>query len=201
MKSERRIHWPAAASVIALLFCVAVSRPAAAQEDFSALVKRLQQEKPDFAKRQQALLAERYDLADRPAPGVTMSGGKPVQEGVRVKLPRGMTWEMLAAMSPEDIKTRDFWPAGFFPLPHPHHEAGGMVFPQPLIDETKRQTDRDLTRFDLDFDLPQHLLPEFPAHDDRLMTLEDTVEFFNLVLGLKLNEQEKKDLVAFLRVL
>ena len=32
-----------------------------------------------------------------------------------------------------------------------------------LIDETKRQTDRDLTRFDLDFDLPDHFLPEFPA--------------------------------------
>jgi cytochrome c peroxidase len=38
-------------------------------------------------------------------------------------------------------------------------------------------------------------------HDDRLITLEDTVEFFNLILQLKLNEQEKKDLVAFMRVL
>jgi cytochrome c peroxidase len=38
-------------------------------------------------------------------------------------------------------------------------------------------------------------------HDDRLLTLDDTVEFFNLVLELKLNEQEKKDLVAFMRVL
>lgn len=38
-----------------------------------------------------------------------------------------------------------------------------MVFTQVLIDETRRQTERDLTRFDLDFDLPQHLLPEFPA--------------------------------------
>ena len=38
-------------------------------------------------------------------------------------------------------------------------------------------------------------------HDDRLLTLDDTVEFFNLVLELKLNEQEKKDLVSFLRVL
>src|ERR687891_283336 len=35
-------------------------------------------------------------------------------------------------------------------------------------------------------------------HDDRLLTLEDTVEFFNLVLGLKLVPQEKRDLVAFL---
>ena len=38
-------------------------------------------------------------------------------------------------------------------------------------------------------------------HDGRLLTLEDTVEFFNLVLGLNLTEQEKKDLVAFMRAL
>src|SRR5439155_23781834 len=38
-------------------------------------------------------------------------------------------------------------------------------------------------------------------HDGRLLTLEDTVEFFNLVLELKLTAAEKKDLVAFLRVL
>ncbi len=135
----------------------------AASEDFAALVTRLQQEKPGFAKRQQTLLAERYDLSDRPAPGVTMSKGKPVQDGVRAKLPKGATWEQLAAVSPEEIKRDKLWPAGFYPLPHPHHEAGGMIFPQPQIDEIKRQTGRDLTRFDLDFDLPQHLLPEFPA--------------------------------------
>jgi len=38
-------------------------------------------------------------------------------------------------------------------------------------------------------------------HDRRLLTLEDTVEFFNLVTGVKLNGQEKADLVAFLRAL
>jgi cytochrome c peroxidase len=38
-------------------------------------------------------------------------------------------------------------------------------------------------------------------HDGRLMTLEDTVEFFNLVSGTKLTAEEKKDLVAFLRAL
>ncbi len=38
-------------------------------------------------------------------------------------------------------------------------------------------------------------------HDDRLLTLDDTVEFFNLVVGARLTEQEKKDLVAFLRAL
>jgi hypothetical protein len=38
-------------------------------------------------------------------------------------------------------------------------------------------------------------------HDGRLLTLDDTVEFFNLVLGTKLAPQEKQDLVAFLRTL
>lgn len=38
-------------------------------------------------------------------------------------------------------------------------------------------------------------------HDDRLMTLDDTVEFFNIVLGTRLTAGEKKDLVAFLRTL
>jgi cytochrome c peroxidase len=38
-------------------------------------------------------------------------------------------------------------------------------------------------------------------HDGRLLTLDDTVEFFNVILELKLNDQEKKDVVAFLRAL
>lgn len=150
------------ASIALVLPIVSVAQTPAI-EDFATLTKRLQAEKPTFAQRQQALLAERYDLADRPAKGAAMSRGKPVQDGVRVKLPSGMTWETLAALSPEEVKEKQLWPAGFLPLPHPHHEAGGMIFPKFLIEETKKQTDRDLTRFDLDFDLPDHLLPEFPA--------------------------------------
>jgi cytochrome c peroxidase len=38
-------------------------------------------------------------------------------------------------------------------------------------------------------------------HDGRALTLEDTVEFFNIVLQLKLETQEKQDLVAFMRQL
>ena len=38
-------------------------------------------------------------------------------------------------------------------------------------------------------------------HDGRLLTLDDTVEFFNLVLGTQLTPDEKRDLVAFLRAL
>ncbi|MDO9310469.1 MAG: cytochrome B6 [Nitrosomonas sp.] len=196
MNSRIRIYWSSAMLAATLFICGAVA--IAAEEDFAALVKRLQNEKPEFAKRHQALLLERYDLADRPAQDVTMSNGKPVQEGVRTRLPSGMTWEKLAAMTPEDIKSKNLWPAGFFPLPHPHHEAGGMVFPQPLIDETKRQTGLDLMRFDLDFDLPQHLLPEFPApiylttrpdlgdvSQGKLVTLRNFNELFKDILNPK----------------
>lgn len=162
MRTQFHAHLSSTVVVAAALVWWGVTA-VAAEENFDTLVKRLQAEKPGFADRQQKLLTERYDLTDRPAPGVTMARGKPVQAGVRVKLPDGQSWEKLGAMSPADIKSHNLWPAGFYPLPHPHHEAGGMIFPLPLIDETKKQTGRDLTRFDLDFDLPQHLLPEFPA--------------------------------------
>ena len=73
-----------------------------------------------------------------------------------------------------------------------------MVFPKPQIEEVERQTDRDLTRFDLDFDLPQHLLPEFPApiylttrpdlgdvSQGQLVTLANFHELFDDILNPK----------------
>lgn len=169
-----------------------------AQEDFPNLVKRLEADKPKFAERQQSLLKERYDLADKPVDGLAMARGKPVQGGVRVRLPKGSTWEKLATMTPEEIKEKDLWPAGFYPLPHPHHEAGGMVFPQKQIDEVKKQTLRDLTRFDLDYDLPDHMLPEFPApiylntrpdlgdvSQGKLVTLDNFYDLFKDIINPK----------------
>jgi cytochrome c peroxidase len=44
-------------------------------------------------------------------------------------------------------------------------------------------------------DIPPYL------HDGRCLTLEDAIEFFNLVLELKLTRDEKRDLVAFLQQL
>ena len=38
-------------------------------------------------------------------------------------------------------------------------------------------------------------------HDGRLLTLEDTIEFFNLMLETQLTQTEKTDLLAFLRAL
>ena len=155
------------ASAAFWIFCIAAlsgqDDPLVKSEPIAEVITRTQKEKPAFAKRQQDLLNARYDLSNRPAPGITMTRGKAVQDGVRVKLPANVTWDQLASFPPDEIKKRNAWPAGFLPLPHPHHEAGGMIFPKLLIDETTRQTARDLTRFDLDFDLPDHVIPEFPA--------------------------------------
>ena len=128
--------------------------PVVPSEDFKTTLERMKSEKAGIEKKHHDLLVERYDLRDDPAPGVTMARKKPVQEGVRVRLPKDTTWDELAKMSPEQIREKDVWPAGFFPLPHPNHPEGGMVFPKFEIEELKKQEQRDLTRFDLDFDLP-----------------------------------------------
>lgn len=120
-------------------------------------------QKPAVMARQRELLDSRYDLADRPLPGAMMSGGtKPVQEGVRVRVPDGQDWDTLAAMTPAEIRDGDLLPQGFLPLPHVKQATGGQVFPQNQIDRIAAQEQRDLRRFDVDFDLPDHLTAEFP---------------------------------------
>ncbi len=136
--------------------------PVAQKEDFNASFKKFSDGKKEVMRRQQALLDARYDLADRATSFAKMSRGKPIQEGVRVKLPAGVTWQQLAAMSPDEVRRRGLWPKGFLPLPHPFHQEGGMVFPKFHIDEIKKQENRDLTRFDVDFDLPDRFMAEFP---------------------------------------
>jgi len=172
--------------------------PVVAKESFEQTMARMSAAKPEIMKRQMDLLNERYDLSDRPAQGVTMSRGKSVQEGVRVRPPQGATWQQLASMSPDQIRERNLWPAGFYPLPHPNHPEGGMVFPKSHIDELKKQTGRDLTRFDLDFDLPDHLLADFPpaiylttrpdlgdVSQGKLVTSDNFHELFNGILNPK----------------
>ncbi|MCG3138618.1 MAG: hypothetical protein HJJLKODD_02484 [Phycisphaerae bacterium] len=167
-------------------------------EDFQTVVQRMSAAKPEIMKKQMALLEARYDLADHPVEGVTMSRGKAIQGGVRVKLPKGVTWEQLAGMTPAAIKEKKLYPAGFLPLPHPNHAEGGMVFPQHHIDEILKQEGRDLTRFDLDYDLPTLFLPEFPppiylttrpdlgdVSKGQLVTIDNYYELFNGIINPK----------------
>src|ERR1700731_1792380 len=84
------------------------------RESFASIMARMKSAKPAIEKRQSDLLGERYDLSNRPAAGAMMERDKPLQEGVRVKLSEGMSWEKLASMSPEDIRDKSLFPKGVY---------------------------------------------------------------------------------------
>ena len=166
--------------------------------DFATVLAQEKAAKAGVMKRQQDLLAERYDLSNHTATGVTMFRGKLIQDGVRVRLVKGTTWESLASMSAEQIRDKSLFPPGFMPLPHPNQAEGGMIFPHFEIEEIQHQEGRDLTRFDLDFDLPDHFLPEFPppiflttrpdlgdVSQGKLVTLMNYYDLFNGILNPK----------------
>jgi len=172
--------------------------PVVIKEDFTTIMERMKAEKPDIMKKHMELLNKRYDLSDIPDKTVTMSRGKALQKGVRVKLPEGITWDMLSKMTPEEIKEKGIFPAGFYPLPHPNHKEGGMLFPQYHINEMKKQDGRDLTRFDLDFDIPDQFMPEYPpaiylttrpdlgdVSQGQVITLDNYYKLFNGTLNPK----------------
>jgi cytochrome c peroxidase len=163
------------------------------QETFAARMAKDKYGKAAVMARQRALLDDRYDLTRRVDMNVKMTRGKPVPVGPTAKLPPGQTWEQLAALSPEEVREKGLFPKGYLPLPHPNHLVGGMVFPQNEIKALPR-----LERFDLDFDLPEHFLPEFPpavflttrpdlgdVSQGKLITLENFQEIFQGILNAK----------------
>ena len=112
-------------------------------------------EKPKVTDAQRKLLEQRYDLKPRLDSAVKMSRGKPLAVGPTARLAKGATWQSLAQMSADEIRKRDLFP--YPSLPHPKHATGGMVFPQAQIEMFPR-----LERFDVEFDIPEAFLPEFP---------------------------------------
>ena len=142
------------------------------------------------AKEHMELLNSRYSLAKKTTSEVVMSGGKPIPVGPTANL-RGVTWEQLDKMGPEQIKEKGVFP--YKPLPFADHAEGGMLFPEMTTKLLPR-----LVRFDLDFDLPEHFLPD-PAPaiylttrpdlgdvaKGRLITIDDYYEIFNGILNPK----------------
>jgi cytochrome c peroxidase len=104
---------------------------------------------------QRRLLEARYDLNAKPDPFVKMSRGKPLSVGPTAKLPAGVSWDQIGALSADEIRRQKSFP--YPSLPHPLHVNGGQVFPRMQVDLFPR-----LERFDVDFDLPEAFLPEFP---------------------------------------
>jgi cytochrome c peroxidase len=192
----------------ALLFSVSAQEPQKKdssfapvdiKEPFSAILARMKAAKAGVMQRQMALLNERYDLTRRVTDEVKMSRGKSIPVGPAAKLSGGLTWESLGAMSPNEIREKGLFPKGFLPLPHPNHPEGGMIFPKFMIDELVKMGEGNrLERFDLDFDLPDHFLPEFPpaiflttrpdlgdVSQGKLVTLDNFYELFNGIFNPK----------------
>lgn len=113
--------------------------------------------KPKLVATQRKLLAARYNLEPQFDPAAKMSRGKPLVVGPTAKLPASLTWEALGNLSPAEIQKRDVFP--YKALPHPGQGGGlgGQVFPQMQIKMFPR-----LERYDIEFDLPEAFLPEFP---------------------------------------
>jgi cytochrome c peroxidase len=119
------------------------------------IMKQLMANRPKVMQAQRELLESRYDLTPKLDPEAKMSRGKPLAVGPTVRLKSGMTWDQLSEMTPEQIKERDVFP--YPSLPHPLQTNGGQVFPQVQIQQFPR-----LERVDVDFDLPEAFIPEFP---------------------------------------
>lgn len=111
--------------------------------------------KADVMDAQKNLLERRYNLNAKTDPSAKMSRGKLLAVGPTAKLSSGMTWDKIGETTPEDIKKQGIFP--YPSLPHPLQANGGQVFPKMQIDMFPR-----LERFDVDFDLPEAFLPEFP---------------------------------------
>src|SRR5258708_4895136 len=77
------------------------TKVAVKQDAFTATMTQMQAAKPAVMQKQAKLLAERYDLSDRPAKSATMTRGKALQEGPRAKLANGIAWQKLAALTPD----------------------------------------------------------------------------------------------------
>ncbi|MCR4289940.1 MAG: cytochrome B6 [Candidatus Scalindua sp.] len=124
-------------------------------EPFEAMRERDIAEKPEAMSKHMALLKERYNLSGKTTPNAKMSGGKPLPVGPTAKLSSSISWEGLGSMPPEEIKQKGAFP--YPPLPHVKHATGGMV-----VAPMQLKTHPELVRFDVDFDLPEAYLPEFP---------------------------------------
>lgn len=119
------------------------------------LMKKDIANKPAVMEAQRKLLERRYHLKPRLDPEAKMSRGKPLAVGPTARLAEGMTWDRLAKLNSDEIRQQGVFP--YPSLPHPLHSPGGQVFPRMQIDMFPR-----LERVDVDFDLPEAFLPEFP---------------------------------------
>ena len=161
------------------------------EEPFEVVMRRDKANRARVMAAARKLLEDRYDLTRRVDPNMKMTRGKAVPVGPTARLKRGVTWEQLGNLSPEEVRERDLFP--YLPLPHIVHAVGGMVFPQEHVRAQPR-----LERFDMEFDIPEHFRAEFPpaiflttrpdlgdVSKGQLVTVNNFYELFNGILNPK----------------
>jgi cytochrome c peroxidase len=112
--------------------------------------------KPRLMVECRAYMNSRYDLSGKVRPGARMTGGKAIMDGPVVRLAKGVdSFEALAEIDPDDMRRRDLFP--YKPLAHPLQTTAHMLFPYQW---TKVHPEHE--RMDVDLDLPDEYLPEFP---------------------------------------
>jgi cytochrome c peroxidase len=160
---------------------------------FDAWVARHGEQKPQLMAAVREYMAGRFDFSGKEVPGATMSGGKPIMKGPVARLPAGIaSFEDLALLGADAIKKKDIFP--YKPLAHPLQTTAHMLFPDMWV-----AAHPEHERIDVDFDIPDSYLPEFPpplfltTHKElgdvsggREITLANYYEIFN---GLLTGEQ------------
>ncbi len=117
--------------------------------------KNLEQ-KEELMRDVDSYIENRFEFSGESVSGAKMSGGKPIMKGPVARLPQGIsTYEELAGLPAAEILARDLFP--FKPLSHPLQTTAHMLFPDFWIDAHPEHE-----RFDVDFDLPDEYLPEYP---------------------------------------
>ncbi len=113
-------------------------------------------QKPQLMDDVRQYMAGRFDFSGKSMAGQYMTSGKPVMAGPISRLPDGVdSFEELAVLTAAEIRERDLFP--FKPLAHPLQSVAHMVFPPAWI-----QAHPEHLRIDVDLDIPQEYLPEFP---------------------------------------
>lgn len=117
---------------------------------------RCEELKPALMAEVKEYMTSRFDFSGEVFGEYTMSGGKPIMKGPVARLPEGVqSFEELAQLSPQEIRSRDLFP--YLPLAHPLHTTAHMVFPDNWV-----KVHPEHLRMDMDHDFPDGYLPEFP---------------------------------------
>lgn len=146
-------------------------------------------QKPALMQDVRNYMNDRFDLSEEAIAGKFMTGGKPIMKGPVARLTSVETFEELAALKPAEIREQDLFP--YKPLAHPLQSTAHMLFPRAWI-----AAHPEHERIDVDMDIPEAYLPEFPpplfltTHKElgdvsggREITLDNYYEIFDGLLS------------------